>query len=77
MTGKVLGWERTVNVEGWNSMALGNIEVTIGLLITRIGYLTGAFWGDRIRGTHKGKLFSKQKEIKDADIFLGSIGREP
>ena len=53
VTGRVLGWERTIDVRGWNQMAWGNIGVTVGLFITRIGYLAGVFGAHRSVGKAK------------------------
>ncbi|MCJ1301156.1 hypothetical protein MMC08_003955 [Hypocenomyce scalaris] len=48
VTGQALGWEGVVNVPGWNDMAWGNVGVTAGLFVTRVGYLMGSFGEDRV-----------------------------
>lgn len=54
VTGLGLGWEGFLDVRGWNDMAWGNVGVTAGLLVTRVGYLMGLFGEDRVAGI-KGK----------------------
>ncbi|KAL8718622.1 MAG: hypothetical protein Q9225_004263 [Loekoesia sp. 1 TL-2023] len=44
----VLGYANFVDVQGWNSLAWGNIGITFFLFMTRIGYLTGLFGKDRV-----------------------------
>lgn len=44
VTYAVMGYMDFIDVQGWNSMAWGNIGVTLGLFLTRVLYLTG-FWG--------------------------------
>lgn len=38
-----MGFADFVDLKGWNAMAWGNIGVTTGLFLTRIGYLLGMF----------------------------------
>ncbi|SLM38435.1 hypothetical protein LPUS_08649 [Lasallia pustulata] len=54
VTGLGLGWEGFLDVRGWNDMAWGNVGVTTGLFVTRVGYLIGLFGEDRVPGA-KGK----------------------
>ena len=49
----VLGWDRVIDIRGWNSMACGNIAASAFLLITWIGYLTSLFGEDRASGKEK------------------------
>ena len=50
VTGLGLGWEGLLDVGGWNDMAWGNLGVTTGLFVTRVGYLMGLFGEDRVAG---------------------------
>ena len=43
VTYHVMGFADFMNLKGWNAMAWGNIGVTAGLFLTRIGYLVGMF----------------------------------
>ena len=44
----VMGQKDFLDVTNWNAMAWGNIGVTVGLLITRVLYLTGILGEDKI-----------------------------
>ncbi|MCJ1234310.1 hypothetical protein MMC14_002269 [Varicellaria rhodocarpa] len=52
----VMGWERVVDVQGWNAMAWGNIGATIFLFGTRVAYFMGWFGrgGGKVMGKEKG-----------------------
>ena len=43
-----MGYDAFVDVQGWNSLAWGNIGVTFFLFIVRVLYLAGAFGEDRV-----------------------------
>lgn len=53
VTYHVLGYANYVNVQGWNSLAWGNIGFTFFLLVTRVGYLTGWLGKNRVAGGRK------------------------
>lgn len=42
-----------IDVQGWNSMAWGNIGVTLGLFLTRVLYLTGFLGQDKVVNSTK------------------------
>ena len=47
----VMGWDRATDLAGWNTMAWGNVGITVFLFIVRIAYLAGWFGGRQ-----KGKI---------------------
>ncbi|KAI4121049.1 MAG: hypothetical protein LQ338_006590 [Usnochroma carphineum] len=49
----VLGYADFMNVQGWNSLAWGNIGFTFFLFVTRVGYLMGLFGNDRVVASAK------------------------
>ncbi|KAI4277365.1 MAG: hypothetical protein LQ337_001806 [Flavoplaca oasis] len=53
VTYKVLGYANFVDVEGWNSLAWGNIGFTFFLFVTRVAYLAGLFGNARITASVK------------------------
>lgn len=48
VTGVGMGWERFVDVGGWNKLAWGNVGVTSFLFVSRCAYLAGLLGGDRV-----------------------------
>ena len=55
VTGLGLGWEGVLDIRGWNAMAWGNLGVTAGLFVTRVGYLLGLLGEDRVAGVRAKK----------------------
>ncbi|KAL8835140.1 MAG: hypothetical protein Q9170_003445 [Blastenia crenularia] len=49
----VLGYANFLDVQGWNSLAWGNIGFTFFLFVTRLAYLTGLFGGDKVVASAK------------------------
>ena len=49
----LMGWDRVIDLQGWNAMAWGNIGATLFLFFTRFLYLLGLFGGDRAVGKAK------------------------
>lgn len=47
VTYHVMGHVKYVDVVNWNSMAWGNIGVTVFLFLVRVGYLLGLFKSKR------------------------------
>ena len=51
----VMGWDRVLDVGGWNAIAWGNVGITVGLFVVRGLYLGGAFGRSKGTGMVKGK----------------------
>ena len=49
----MMGWERVMDLRGWNAMAWGNIGATAFLFVIRVTYLLGLFGGDTAVGKAK------------------------
>lgn len=58
--GYAMGWERFVDIAGWNALTWGNVGVTAGLFLSRVVVLAGGL-GGVVGQIGEGKMKMKAK----------------
>ncbi|KAL7657875.1 hypothetical protein ACMYSQ_004019 [Aspergillus niger] len=58
--GYAMGWERFVDIAGWNALTWGNVGVTAGLFLSRVVVLAGGL-GGVVGQVGEGKMKMKAK----------------